>query len=180
MSTTALLVEVLVQGLLTTCWLIILVLGINGFNFDPELITKLLLPFKDYSSILLIFLLVFGYHIGWIMNFLSYRLGSFLYINRIRRKILGEELQLGDFLIDSRISQTASIEFMKKLRHRRSVIRLSRSGLINFFMLGVLILIFFNIWLGIVFLILSIVSFFQVRVNYLIYYQMVKPYLNPE
>ena len=76
------------------------------------------------------------YHLGWITNWASFRLCETLYVRRLKRRILGP-LSEDYELARSRLLQEGSAALVQELRVELSIVRIARSGILNFGLLAV-------------------------------------------
>lgn len=134
MSTTSLIVEILVIGVMAIVAIMICLVGF-GVITVPEL-QAMANNSKEYSSLTAVLSLAFAYQIGWLLNSYSYFVSRRTWMPRVRRSVLG--VQADDYYeIRDLVLARGSTEILRKIEEHLSVIRLARAGCVTFFLSGV-------------------------------------------
>lgn len=170
MATTALIVEILVIGILGLVWIILLVFQFS--DLDINQIGKILSGLKDWSALYTLLFIGVIYQLGWLINGLGFLFTNGLFEKKIRNKMF-EEAKLDYHAVRPTVYQNASPKVCSDMALERSIMRLSRSGIINFFLISVALIlngdsiyIFFPIAL-----VLSFGCYAQWRYRYKRYYK---------
>lgn len=134
MATTAVIVEILVAGFFASLW-IALALAIPLFPDRPPS-----LPLTEYgrwAGIVLFAYTAVCYQLGWVVNWFSYYLLKERTISSIRARAFSEEA-LDDDEYERRrtlVHQHGSDSLLGELRVELSVVRIARSGVLNYSLL---------------------------------------------
>ena len=81
------------------------------------------------------------------------------------------QIEANDYeIIKTKVFAKAPSEFIKKITEEHSKIRLSRSGIINFLIIGIALIIYKYYALGLLSFSLVTIAFFHTRETYKIYY----------
>lgn len=163
MNTTSLIVEVLVGGFITLIWVLLILIKL--YDVDLVILQDMLLKYKDWSGYALFATMAFSYQLGWLMIHASYIATTSLIVKPLRKKIFGSEYAKYR-KIKNTVYSSASDELMKGIEKDRSVIRLSRTGLVNFAALAT-VLAAYHLWgLASISLIIGLVCLLQMMSVY--------------
>jgi hypothetical protein len=170
MSTTAFIAEILVTGFFSTIWIFILI--IQAFNIQIMPLSESLLKYKDFSTILILILLIIWYQIGWLINNLGTAIIDAPFGFPYRNKYFKEN-KLDYNIVRETFYQYSSADLKNDLGLDRTIIRLARGGIINFSLIFITLLPFGGVFVNssLVFLFLAIGSCFQWRYRYKRYYK---------
>ncbi|TYA97872.1 hypothetical protein [Seonamhaeicola marinus] len=153
MTTTQVFIELLITGFGTLAWIILIILGINGFDFS-------FLLQEEMPSILLLPITGLAYILGIIVD----RIGFQIFKKKERKnikKIFSEEDNNDSIKLKVVYIIQKSDHLKSAIDYNRSRLRLARSWIINFLMITVSLLLYCLVNLDkrpIVFLSLSIFS----------------------
>ena len=138
MATTAVIVEILVIGLIGSIWLVLFLTGISVL--DPDSVYGCMVRLKDWSGLITFLAIGIIYQFGWLINGFSYGILRILLTKRMRDNIF-KQRQLEYRNVRALVYQEASDKVRQDLDVERSVVRLSRAGIFNFFMISIALLI---------------------------------------
>lgn len=163
MNTTSLIVEVLVGGFITLLWIFLIIIKV--YDVDLQVLQETILKYQDWSGYILFSTMAFSYQLGWLMIHASYIATSKYLVLPIRKNVFEESYS--DYRkIKNTVYFRSSDELMAGIEKDRSVIRLSRTGLLNFSVLAIVLLSYQLWWLALSAFIISIVSLLQLRSMY--------------
>ena len=171
MSTTSLVVEVLVGGFVTFLWALLLLCKI--YNIDYALIQESVLLYKDWSSLILFSVMALSYQLGWVMIHVSYLFTTFIIVTPLRKKVFGSSYN-SYREIKNRVYFGASNELAVGIEKDRSVIRLSRTGMLNFLMLAIILVLYKLWWLAGIAFAIALFCLLQLRDVYTSLYTKIK------
>ncbi|MDJ0774186.1 MAG: hypothetical protein QNJ49_12310 [Mastigocoleus sp. MO_167.B18] len=158
MATTALIVEIIVVGIFSSIWLLLLVF--KCYSLDPFSTLNWLSQYKDWSTFFLVIFLAVCYQLGWLINGLSYFISKRTFNKVIRDKILRCDAINYD-LIRTTIFIKGSPFLLGKIREELSVVRLTRTATVNFLLISLMLFIYRSWILGTVVLLIFVFSFIQ-------------------
>jgi len=150
MVTTVVILEVFVMGALTLAWLSLFCIRF-GF-LDPCLIPLLLSKPTQWLIFGAVVVAILAYQLGSVLNTATFGILEKVRGRAIKKSIFpaqGEEIR-------GVIYQKASLHFLQELDSQLRFIRLARSGLVNFTMLGISALSFKYVGIGILSLALGV------------------------
>ena len=124
MSTTSLIVEVLVIGVLSLIGVFVCLIGFDQLSVGE--IQSMARKWKDYWSVIAISGLAISYQLGWMVNTLTYFMAQGIFMREIRKSVLSEDANRYDQIRDA-IFQHGSSEILRKLDELLSVFRLARA-----------------------------------------------------
>jgi|GEM_PF-6059767 len=183
MTTTDFISEILVAGLWASAWIMLLI-----YSLDSSLVHGLFSALSSGNvsgALSTVFVVAFCYQIGWIVSGFSYHILDYLFGRRIKAKLLadyGVEFS-GDSLSKEKLWHRIKVSalskssdyFRSEIKQTRIIVRLSRTACLNFFCIGLSLLLHPTLRLylvsSIVFLVISILCFFQWKFRYLRYYR---------
>ena len=168
MNTTSLIVEVLVGGVTTLIWVCLIIIKAYGIDY-PE-IDAFIAKYKDWSSIVLFLIMAFSYQLGWVIIHLSYIATHKIIIIPLRKKIFIDNYE-NYRTIKNKVYFKSSSDFMAGIEKDRSVIRLTRTGLVNFIILSVVLLFYKLWWVALASFAISVICLMQLRNVYLSLYK---------
>jgi hypothetical protein len=168
MATTSVIVEIFIIGFFASIWIFLFCLRFS--LLDEESLRQLAGRFEPSTQLLIASALF--YHLGILMNMISYRVTRYLapdeYRNKLIKNIVYENIK-------AKVQQDGSEEVGKSFTLGLSFVRLTRAGIVNFFLISVGLLLERNkfkiSWL--VPLAISILSFLAWRGAYRAYYKRV-------
>lgn len=171
MSTTAVIVELLIIGLFTSFWVLLLCLRFS--EFDLDVFKNQFSQASDWSAPLIVIAIAVFYQIGLLMNAVSYRVTKKLASQVIRDEIIPD---VNYEFVRATVYQKGSADLLRDLGLYLSFVRLARSGTLNFFIIAISISLFGGRWIvvGIISLLLAIVTFFVWRNVFNTYYKRMK------
>ncbi len=143
MATTAFLIEILVIGFFGTLWMILLIAFVLAGGDIPRVDLATL---EDWSGLFLFAYMAICYQLGWIINWISWEVFNRTSIQKAREKAFGKPIE--ERAYERRllaVHQVASEAIISRIRSDLSVIRLTRSGTINFgslFLVSTLVVVF--------------------------------------
>lgn len=165
MKTTAVFAEMIIVGFLGLLWMVILIA--EHFGVSQAQIVTFLANYKDVLTPLSVLFFLVCYNVGWLINGVAYWLTGKIFVESYRDKLI-EVAKIESSYHDIRVAvyQEASPQLLSELDTDRAVLRLSRTGLVNFPMLAVAVLLstsVSNIFaiVALVFLLLSILQWYQ-------------------
>ncbi|MDU9048602.1 MAG: hypothetical protein Q3M30_07105 [Candidatus Electrothrix sp. Rat3] len=168
MNTTSLIVEVLVGGFVALVWVFLII--IKAYGIDCTELDEFIVKYKDWSSVILFSIMAISYQLGWLMIHLSYLATHSTIIIPIRKIIFGDKHE--DYrTIKNKVYCNSSSELMSGIEKDRSVIRLTRTGLLNFIIFSVVLVVYQLWWLSLTSLIISIICFMQLKAVYFSLYK---------
>jgi hypothetical protein len=138
MATTTAIVEILVIGIVGSIWVIFFITGIFALPLDA--LVHFMLKLNDWSGLITFLLIGILYQLGWLINGFSYGILRLFLEKRIRSNIFSQK-KLEYRKVRALVYQKASDKVREDLNVERSVIRLSRSGIFNFFLVSTALLI---------------------------------------
>lgn len=162
MTTTAVLVEIIIVGYTAFIWIIL-------FLIDKLSLSNLN-NIKEFIPLITLFSMVIAYQIGWVIDYLSHMIFYyFLGGRKIKRKYIPD----GKFFIrHNLICQKGSPEAQNTLKIELGIIRFSRSGIINFFLIGIALTLYLQSWIAwLPFIIISVGCIFILRNRMYHYYE---------
>lgn len=168
MNTTSLIVEIVVGGFVALIWVVLIIAKI--YNVAPFTIGTIIIQYKDFSSYILFATMAFSYQLGWLMIHISYIATKNILIIPVRKKIFNDKYE-NYREIKNMVYFNSKDELMAGIEKDRSVIRLSRIGLLNFFILSLVLVLYQLWWVALVCIVISILSTLQLRAVYLSLYQ---------
>ncbi len=143
MSTTSIIVEKLIVGFFTTGWLSMMLL--RWFHVDLAVVPDQLQRFSSWVPVIVLAATALCYQAGVLMDALCY-FASELLGGRCMRRSRFKTAALDYSKVRATVYQKASQDLRSDLGVDRSIIRLSRSGGVNFAILAVMA--FVPRWLG--------------------------------
>ncbi len=148
--------EVLAAGFFGSIWIILLIVK----PLTPESLwtAETLVLYKDYAHIFLISLLICWYSLGWLINLFSYRFFEVAYFIKFKNEVAGS-VQIHrqwSTLVHHHANQSLRAE----LSEDRRIMRIARTGTLNFLLIAIALLTIdgINPWLALLPLGLSIGS----------------------
>jgi hypothetical protein len=170
MSTTSVIVEILVIGVLASIWILLFALKITDKGFSDFL--SYILIYKDLSVLFLFLLTGLLYQIGWIVRWIADRIIGPTIRRKIRKIVFGKKDFKNYELIKTIIYSKASPELLREIVVDHSVIRLSGSAIINFFLIGIGCCLFWKqlAYLGIISFAITLLVLWQLFDRYKYYY----------
>lgn len=114
--------------------------------------------------------MAFSYQLGWVMIHLSYIATNKPIIIPLRKKIFGDKYK-NYRAIKNKVYFNSNSDLMSGIEKDRSVIRLTRTGLLNFIILAIVFLFYKLWWLAFAAFIISMISLMQLRMVYLSLYK---------
>jgi len=177
MTTTALIVEMLVIGIFSLCWICLLLFRIP--ILDITTVTESMKSLKDWVPIITVIALGVTYQLGWMINSLSYAITEILGRGSKIRKKLFEDASLEYEDVRALVYQEASTDARADLGVDRSVVRLARAATVNFAIIAIVLGSFLGkyIFIGIILLLCSIICYLQWYFRFKRYYRrMLKTY----
>ena len=154
MATTSAIVEILVIGVIGSVWLILFLSGISAIHLDS--LVDYMLKLKDWSSLITFLAVGIIYQLGWLINGFSY--GILNIIEKCIRSKMFKQKKLEHRKVRALVYQKASATVRDDLKVDRSVIRLSRSGVFNFSLIFVALLLHRIPFLPLLLLLLFVVT----------------------
>jgi hypothetical protein len=168
MATTAIIVEMLIIGFFACVWILLMI--VHWLGIDATALFKEFSTLSGWSTPLTLAATAVFYQVGWTVNWISASITALLSEQRVRNRIfLADELEYQN--VRAVINQLGSTALHGELNAERSVIRLARSGAMNFLLTAIAVLQFDELLLGALLLICSIVSGWQWRKRYMRYYR---------
>ena len=145
MNTTAMIGEVITIGFLAAIWIILIILPITNITIDSEILENLF-PYINVWVILLSFVvLLLFYQLGWIINGLCYYLMEHITEARRKERIKSEariESSISYRQIRVFVYQHASQSLLTELNTDRAAMRIARTGILNFTLIAVALILF--------------------------------------
>lgn len=176
MSSNSFMAEVLAAGFFAFIWIALLIIK----PLTPESLwtVQTLDTFKDYAPVILIGLLITWYSIGWLVNLCSYELFEVSYFTKYKQRLAGsiKEHRRWSTLVHHHANQSLRAE----LSEDRRIMRIARTGALNFFFLAGALLTIKAVdpWLALLPLILAVGSCCQSIQRGRRYYNAVKDFYN--
>ena len=137
MATTSAIVEILVIGVIGVVWVILFLSGVSTTHLDS--VVDYMLKLKDWNGLITFLVIGVLYQLGWLINGFSYGILN-ITERRIRSKIFKQK-KLEHRKVRALVYQKASDTVRDDLKVDRSVIRLSRSGVFNFSLIFIALLL---------------------------------------
>jgi hypothetical protein len=168
MATTVIFAEIMIMGIITLTWLLILSLRLGLLPMND--LVNYLPMLKEWSTPVLILAAAVAYQLGSIMNTFSFGVMDYLWGNKIRNSIMSP---YDCETASATVHQVGSSEIVKGVQAHITYSRLARSGLFNFFFLGVTLLCLGGSYRGVggLFLLISAVSCVAWHTIYSLRYQ---------
>jgi hypothetical protein len=168
MSTTAIIVEILIIGLFTSFWLFLLGLRVSLFDFES--IKSLASQIGPWSTPLLALAAAIVYQLGLLMNSVAYKITKNVAKLELRDNAVPDKSF--EYVI-AFVHQNGAEDVVREISLNLTFVRLARSGIINFFLIAVVMFLFGGklALAGIFPLLLSIVSFPIWRLKYARHYR---------
>lgn len=138
MTTTSLIVEILVVGLIGSIWFLLFLFWFS--LADPKDVIDILVKPKEWNGLITIGVIGLIYQLGWLINGCSHGIFSFCFGKRIRERIFKKK-GLNYNTVRGLVFQKASDKVRSDLDMERSIIRISRSGAFNFGLISISLLI---------------------------------------
>jgi hypothetical protein len=132
MATTSHIVEIIVIGAFALVWVTLFIFRFSGL--DISLVHQWLVAYKDWSNLATLIALIVSYQLGWSTNQLSYLLARNTFNKKIKSKVFQDQYPIFDS-IKSTVYMEGSSFAVEKVKERLSVVRLTRSAFINFFLI---------------------------------------------
>jgi hypothetical protein len=139
MATTPIIVEMLIMGVFASVWMFIFAERCAILQVDQ--ILELLVKGKDWSAAILFVSMAWCYQIGWLINTSCHGFAILFLERRIRNPIF-ERASLQYEHVRATVYQKASADLRSDLGLDRSVVRLSRAGVLNFLLIGLALLFY--------------------------------------
>jgi len=160
LNTTSLMAEIVVIGFFASIWIVALV--VRPFVHETVWLQEMLTNYESYAPLGIIALLICWYQLGWILNGICWPM-----MDRLKYKKLKEEMSKdvkgGYRAMCTEVYQHASTPFQHDLYTDRSVMRISRTGIVNFALIGISVLLIDTrlFWLATIFFSASVACTFQ-------------------
>jgi hypothetical protein len=167
MTTTAIIVDILIVGFFGLCWLSLLIAIFSPFELTH--IGSFTDEIKTWITPITFGVIFFCYQFGMVINWSGAFLVKICFQKKYRDSVYkNEDLNYND--VKAVVDQYGSAEVHRYLRDDLVIIRLVRSGVINFFLIFVLSL-FLHYWfvsiIGLLFMVVCSFYWFQ---RYRVYY----------
>ena len=120
---------------------------------------------KDWSTAITVFLILICYQVGWLVNGICFIIPDMVYLRRYKRKLLERrKVDKSYGYIRGVVYQKASPQLLYDLNVDRTVLRLSRTGVLNFSLIGIFVLLIpqINSWISVLPFSLALASISQV------------------
>jgi hypothetical protein len=138
MTTTSFIVEILVVGSIGSIWFLLFFFGFS--LADPKDVIDVLVKLKEWSGLITIGVIGLIYQLGWLINGFSYGILYPCFGKRMKESIFKKK-QLNYNIVRGLVYQKASDKVRSDLDMERSIIRISRSGVFNFGLISIALLI---------------------------------------
>lgn len=139
MKFTALVVEIFVGGLTAQIWLLLALYII--YEPDLDILTELMVQFKDYSGLLVFVYVGLTYVLGWIAHFLGESTLDLLFQSRFRDRLFAKK-GIDFFLARTEIFQNGSSGTFADIQYDRQLLRIARTNLFNFLIISFIFIIY--------------------------------------
>ena len=126
MATTVIFAEIMIMGIITLTWLLILSLRLGLLPMND--LVNYLPMLKEWSTPVLILAAAVAYQLGSIMNTFSFGVMDYLWGNKIRNSIMSP---YDCETASATVHQVGSSEIVKGVQAHITYSRLARSGLFN-------------------------------------------------
>lgn len=170
MATTSLIAEIIVIGSFSLVWIMLFTFKFLGL--DITALSDWFLTYKDWSTAILVALIVICYQLGWIINLVSSFIAGQTFGKRIMLRLF-KGIAVNDNemeMIRATVQMKSSGYLQGRMREDLSVLRLSRSALINFFLIGVGFIMIGNLTGAFISLGIALISFLHAWYIYKRYY----------
>jgi hypothetical protein len=170
MTTTAIIVDILIIGFFALCWIFLLLikctpLDLTSFNSIPKNIEPWITPI---TFGIIFFCYQLGLLINWLGTFIEKPILLFFKVKPRDSIYKNEDLNYDD--VKAIIDQYGSAEIHKYLREDLIIIRLVRSGIINFLLIFVFLILNHYWKLSIISFLVMVLCLFYYLQRYKIYY----------
>jgi hypothetical protein len=139
MATTSLFVEIIVVGALAELWFLALIAAMQPVGTISALLARFV-SLGPLSTVVVGVLLAVTYAVGWVVNFAAERSFKYLFEAKIRNQMFG-----GDAAsyreARALVFQNGSSDLLQDLVLDRHIIRIARSNVFNFALLGTALLL---------------------------------------
>lgn len=157
MATTALIVEIVVVGSFSLVWVFLFVFKFFGLDVTRVLIWLSL--YKEWSTGVILVLAIVSYHLGWLINQVSYFITSWVFTTIIKSRVFKKDSQNYE-TIKATVFMKSAPFMLDSIREQYSVIRLARSAFVNCLLICIGLFTLDMWYLGLVALGISIIFFF--------------------
>ena len=169
MNTTSLIAEILVAGFFCLLWVILFSIAIYDIKFDE--IKYLLDLLKDWSTTVLLISIAISYQLGWVILYVSNIVSHKIIMSTIRSNVFKEDEKNYNYIKNTVLANEKSSLLIKNLDKDRSLIRLTRTGFINFLFIGIALAILKLWFASFICIIISLINIFELRVVYYSFYE---------
>ncbi|MFA5804263.1 MAG: hypothetical protein WC879_06435 [Melioribacteraceae bacterium] len=134
MQATSLIVEMLIVGIIACCWIVLFLFKLSIIDFTDILNQSI--KWQNWSALITIVLTAIFYQVGWMVNWMGSSIVSLFLEKRLMDKVFVDSKKIYP-TVRANINQKGSDNLHRELNLDRGVIRLSRSGIINFLLLSI-------------------------------------------
>ena len=133
MTTTAITVEIVVIGYTAFIWIFLFAIFLSDTSFDE--LVSIASKYKEWATLIALLATALAYQVGWLLDYFTYILFYYCWPGR---KIKRKHIEDGQFWeIYNLVCQKGSQSVQLQLQTDLNVIRFTRSGSINFFLISV-------------------------------------------
>jgi len=164
-------VEILLGGIFSVFWMMLLFLKILGFSLDNLIKSIITIVNTSNLGYLLVILFAFAYVNGWVIHFICDVIFDTIFQKKIREKIFKSEENF--YIARANVFLYGSEYIIKDIDFDRQLLRTSRQNAFNFLLIAVILLAYIYenksliLILSITSLLISILSFLQWRSKYI-------------